>query len=281
MTATASASRRFEGRSAKFKSLGSMSNSPGRLVATLPHSLESVAKFVCGRRLTAAGAAALGKRQSQQLQPRGPAPILSVAVKWQKVYDVPPEPFTEVAVKRGFVSVLLLASVACATNTSPSPTPTPTSVTIAFGGLPSNCPPTPPNPSCAVTTYTEAGFTVLATAGNWVALTTYGNPAPFIEFFGTAGVTVLGGIQVTAGGATFSFKSVDIYSSVTPIPYTITGLRNSTTAFTVAATQPNTFGNFATVVNPQPTIVIDTLVISLSNPVAQNPMGVDNIVVTH
>src|SRR5439155_1992973 len=74
----------------------------------------------------------------------------------------------------------------------------------------------------------------------------------------------------------FNFKSVDLYSSTTPIPYTITGLRNSTTTFTMAATLPNTFGNFATVVNPQAADVIDTLVIRLSNPAAiccANPMA--------
>jgi len=51
----------------------------------------------------------------------------------------------------------------------------------------------------------------------------------------------------------------------------------------MAPTLPNTFGNFATVVNPQAADVIDTLVRRLSNPAAiccANPMGVDNIVVT-
>ena len=72
----------------------------------------------------------------------------------------------------------------------------------------------------------------------------------------------IGTIQVTGGGATFSFKSVELYASLVPIPYQITGLRNSTTVFTLADTVPNTFGNFATVVNPQGSAVIDTLVIS-------------------
>jgi hypothetical protein len=51
----------------------------------------------------------------------------------------------------------------------------------------------------------------------------------------------------------------------------------------MAATLPNTFGTFVTVVNPAAAALIDTLVISLSNPSApccSNPMGVDNIVVS-
>ncbi|PYR89373.1 MAG: hypothetical protein DMF84_24425 [Acidobacteria bacterium] len=88
----------------------------------------------------------------------------------------------------------------------------------------------------------------------------------------------MGTIQVTAAGATFSFKSIDLYASLVPIPYQVTGLRNSTTVFTIANTLPNTFGKFATVVNPQAAAVIDTLVISLTD--AVSAMGLDNIVLT-
>ncbi len=48
------------------------------------------------------------------------------------------------------------------------------------------------------------------------------------------------------------------------------------------STQPNTFGNFATVSNPNADAQIDTLVIRLLNPAAAccpNPTGLDNIVV--
>ena len=155
----------------------------------------------------------------------------------------------------------------------------PTTVTITFSGL-TGGPGGGVGP--AVTAYTESGFTVTAMSGSWT-VDAYGNPGPSIIFWAPAGTTVTGAIQVTAAGATFSFKSVDLYSSTTRIPYTITGLRNAMTAFTMAATQPNTFGNFATVPNSQAADVIDTLVISLSNPAApccRNPMGLDNITVT-
>jgi hypothetical protein len=134
-----------------------------------------------------------------------------------------------------------------------------------------------------VTTYTESGMTVTTTAASWQVSTTYGNPAPFIQFIRPASSpTTTGEVRMTAGGATFTFTSVDIYSSVTPIPYRITGLRGSATVFTIDGTQPNTFGNFATIVNPNSTAVIDTLVIQLSNPATpccSNPVGLDNIVV--
>jgi hypothetical protein len=132
----------------------------------------------------------------------------------------------------------------------------------------------------AVTTYSESGFTVSTSAGSWT-VDNYGNPSPSISFSAPTGSTAIGTIQVTAGGAAFSFGSVDLYSDTTPIPYVLTGLRHSTTIFTLAATTPNPFGSFVTVVNPEAN-VIDTLVITLSNSAASsnNSFGVDNIALT-
>ena len=45
-------------------------------------------------------------------------------------------------------------------------------------------------------------------------------------------------------------QEVDLHSSLTFIPYVVTGLMGSTKAFSVSGTVPNTFGNFATVANP-------------------------------
>jgi hypothetical protein len=132
----------------------------------------------------------------------------------------------------------------------------------------------------AFTTSTACGFTVTATTSNWTVSTNHGRPAPFIQFSTPAGTTGAGEITVTAAGAKFTFQSVDVYSSTTPIPYVITGIANSTTVFSIQNTQGNTFGNFATVVNPQSTTLIDALLIRLSNPAApccSNPMGLDNV----
>jgi hypothetical protein len=85
---------------------------------------------------------------------------------------------------------------------------------------------------------------------------------------------------VTTGGSAFRFSSVDLYSSTTTIPYVFTGLKGATKVFSVSGTVPNTFGNFASVANPNAGDLIDTLVIELTNGVAQNPMGLDNVRLT-
>jgi hypothetical protein len=135
-----------------------------------------------------------------------------------------------------------------------------------------------------LSTYTESGFTTSAVSGPWVAINSYGNPAPFIEFTNEAGQNPLTAtIQVTKDDSTFTFSSVDLYSSVTPIPYVITGLLNSTAVFSFEGKVPNTYGDFQTVVNPNSNYLIDSLRISLTNPAAtccSNPMGLDNITVT-
>jgi len=148
-------------------------------------------------------------------------------------------------------------------------------VIISFSGLTAN--------GASVTTYTESGFTVSASSGAWEASTTYGNPAPFIQFFASPGTTVTGEVRVALGGSVFNVYSVDLYSSTTPIPYVITGLRSSATVFTLADTLPNTFGNFRAVGNPNAAAPIDALSIVLTNAAAgccRNPMGLDTIVLT-
>ena len=137
-------------------------------------------------------------------------------------------------------------------------------------------------PGASVTTYAKCGFTVTATGANWTAWTGYGNPAPFIGFMSAGGATTTGEVRVTSGAGTFTFQSVDVYSSTTPIPYAITGLSGSTTVFTIKGTQPNTFGKFATVSNPNANAQVDTLVIQVTNPAASccaNPVGLDNLAV--
>ena len=149
-------------------------------------------------------------------------------------------------------------------------------MTVAFSSLTGSGTP--------VTTYSESAFSISTSAANWVVLTTYGNPAPFIQFSAPMGTVVLGQIQVTADRhVPFAFKSVDLYSSVTRIPYTITGGLGSSVVFTLSDTIPNTFGNFRTVVNSHGADPIDTLTITLSNSpglAGSNPMGLDNIVVS-
>lgn len=151
---------------------------------------------------------------------------------------------------------------------------TPTaSYTVGFSALRDN--------QAALTTYEELGFTMSPVAADWMALTTYGRPAPFIQFMAPGGVTTTGEIKVTAGGAPFWLTSVDFYSSTTRIPYVIEGLLGSEPMFSQLDVLGNTFGNFARVTNARPDAPVDELRIRLSNPAApccRNPMGLDNVV---
>lgn len=151
-----------------------------------------------------------------------------------------------------------------------------TRVTIGFDGLAAV-----PNQS-PISTYSEVDFTVEATFGPWVALTTFGRPAPFIQFTRPASATsTVGQVTVRRAGNLFAFESVDLYSSVTPIPYEIIGVRADIVVFTLTGTIPNTFGGFATVTNTSAGVNVDQLLIRLTNPgtsCCSNPVGLDNLV---
>jgi hypothetical protein len=133
-----------------------------------------------------------------------------------------------------------------------------------------------------LTTYTESGFAITATAANWF-FSNYGAPGPSLQFQTAAGVTTVGEVRITAGGSLFGFKSVDLYSSTTPIPYVFVGLVGGASVFNVPGQHGNTFGNFVTVTNSQPNASVDTLLIRITDPAAPccaNPMGIDNVVLT-
>lgn len=158
-------------------------------------------------------------------------------------------------------------------STAPSITtatsPAGTSGVIGFGGLTTD--------KAAVSTYTESGFTVTLPSGNWQSRATYGNPLPFIQFLAQPNVPTAGEARVNFGGPTY-FKSIDLYSSTTTIPYVITGVRKSATVFTLSGTVGNTYGAFRTIANPNQAPV-DALTIVLTNvSTGQNAMGLDNIV---
>ncbi len=134
----------------------------------------------------------------------------------------------------------------------------------------------------------ESGFVVQASSlGQWEVLRTYGRPAPFIQFIRSGAETTVGEIQVFANGAGFRFTTVDLYSSITPIPYVFEGYLRDRLVYTATGTVPNTLGNFATVRNPNAADVVTTLLIRLANPAVPgcvpancpNPVGLDNIVV--
>jgi hypothetical protein len=164
---------------------------------------------------------------------------------------------------------MVLSPNCTAVSTSP--------VVITFDGLSKN--------GSAFTRYTQDGFTVTPVSGRWVALTTYGKPLPSIIFTRTASQpTISAAVMITAGGAGFRFSSVDLYSSITTIPWVFTGRLNAAEVFSAGGEEGNTFGDFVTVANPNASDTIDALVITLSNPetpCCDNPVGLDNIAVTY
>jgi hypothetical protein len=134
----------------------------------------------------------------------------------------------------------------------------------------------------AVTSYSESGFTVAPVDSNWISILGYGNPAPSLQFETVAGVTTIGHVKVTNGGAPFWLTSVDLYSSTTAIPYVLEGFLSEQVMFTVNDGLGPTRGNFVKATNPHLNVPIDTLIIRLTNsgaPCCGNPMGIDNLVV--
>jgi hypothetical protein len=177
------------------------------------------------------------------------------------------------------IGILSLVVAACGGdgNTPTQPTPVAGAATIGFNDAGGHGSP--------LVIYRESGFLVLPYSGPWTVNRNYGKPAPFIVFVrGADEDTTTGEIRVTADGARFRFTSIDLYSSITTIPYVITGFLGTTSVFTMIGTIPNTLGNFATVVNPNARDVVDGLVIRISDPQCTlirclNPVGLDNIVV--
>lgn len=181
------------------------------------------------------------------------------------------------------VAAVTLVAAGCNSGspTQPEPQPQPpaeVSGTITFANA---------GPATSITTHSESGFVVQFRSGNWEVLTNYGNPMPAPIFSAPSGTTVTGEVQITAaGGAEFAFRSVDVYSSLTPIPYVIVGTRRGTKEVDFSATLPgvvgNTFGDFRTVVTPSAGRLLDTLTVTLTNTMppigGSNPMGLDNIV---
>jgi hypothetical protein len=135
------------------------------------------------------------------------------------------------------------------------------------------------------TTYSEDGFTVTPGSMIWFNNRVYGAPAPSVQYWRYANdPELISGLFFTAGGADFTFASVDLYSSVTPIPYFIRGYQDDQVVYSFSGTVPNTFGQFRTVFNPEAARLFDKLYIQIVNPYlafpGNNPVGMDNIVVS-
>lgn len=131
----------------------------------------------------------------------------------------------------------------------------------------------------------EDGFVVVPAGGEaWQITTTYGAPAPHIGYTRSPTQPDLSAVVLVRdlAFADFVFSSVDLYSSITPIPHRFMGFRDNLSVFDFYALTPNTFGQFRTVSSPS-SALIDLLFIEVMNPFVaccSNPVGLDNIVVT-
>src|SRR4051812_30078180 len=67
------------------------------------------------------------------------------------------------------------------------------------------------------TRYTACGFTITTATPNWMNATSYGHPAPFIQFVSDTATGGFGELIISAAGTLFRFEAMDVYSSVTPI----------------------------------------------------------------
>ena len=115
--------------------------------------------------------------------------------------------------------------------------------------------------------YKEHGYGVRARTSAWVGDTSFGDPAPFIEFETPGETKSTQSVIVTHGGQGFTFQSIAIYSSITTIPYKFRGSLNGLAKYVVTGTVPNTFGAFATATNPDAATTIDRLEISVTKSV--------------
>jgi hypothetical protein len=191
---------------------------------------------------------------------------------------------------RNFACIVIAGcTLACGAGSSVAPTPPPppldSSATLTFNGLRDSGVPFTP--------YTESGFTVSPRTGAWLvgAAPLFTPPVAYI-YFNAREVPLDADVTITRQGSPFGLTSLQIYSSITSIPYTIIGLKNSSTVLSLSATQPNTRGNFVAISNPQPKAVLDALIIRLTNPGgagvqsltdvnSTNPVGLDNVALSY
>lgn len=122
--------------------------------------------------------------------------------------------------------------------------------------------------------YTESGFTVTATQGQWVEGQVFGNPAPSI--FDGAGATALvtSSIQITrVGGGSFTFSSVD-FASLGVTNYSILGAGFDEVGM-VGPVQ-----DFTTIASNNTLLDLTSLTITLTPQAGASSFNVDNIVVS-
>lgn len=145
------------------------------------------------------------------------------------------------------------------------------STTITFNGLGGNS-------DDPYSSYSESGYTVTSTGGDWFVAKVFGNPVPDI-YLGPVFSPTNGTVSVT--GSPFTFDSVDLSSNNGESAYTYSGYLGGILQFTGGLTLPNegSTGSFATYDDPLYSgILIDDLQIALNPGSGTTSVNLDNIV---
>jgi hypothetical protein len=167
----------------------------------------------------------------------------------------------------------MLVAIAALAASAPS-----SAAVITFDDLPgSNGTPIAPY-------YQEDEFWLIPHSGGdqWLK-STYGKPGPSAIFNRERGEPEQwAGMHVFPFDTDpFQFRSIDLYSSVTPIPYRFLGYFDGILMFDISGTMGNSFGQFATLTNPLAETWLHVLYVELVNPYVAfggNPVGFDNLV---
>ena len=140
--------------------------------------------------------------------------------------------------------------------------------TITFSGLAGA------NGTLLTMPYTEGGFTVNTTAGEFFQAQLFGNPIP--SLFATLATTDT--LDVTGGS--FMFASFDLAANNGDVDFTFTGSLSGVQKYSVSGVEPGRFGSFGfdTIGNPDAGITIDDLKITLH--ILGSSGNIDNIVLT-
>jgi hypothetical protein len=138
---------------------------------------------------------------------------------------------------------------------------------IDFAGLPGNN-------LDPFSSFTEFGFTVTNTAGNWFVVKIFGNPVPSV------GCQTCGPGTLHVTGGQFTFGSVDIGEATpTSFGYTITGFLSGVQVLSQTGTlAANMQGSWSTIASNNPSQSLDSLFISINTAnVLTNDGNIDNI----
>lgn len=146
-------------------------------------------------------------------------------------------------------------------------------VTITFDSLPGS------NGDTFTGPYSENGFSVTATAGDWFVAKVFGNPIPDL-FAGPIGSPSLSELTVTKdGGGSFGFRQADFSSNNGRSSLTYKGYLGAALVYTNSQFIPDAIA-FNAYLNPDVLTQIDRLVISIDPIGSPTSINIDNIVLT-